>query len=331
MGLFSRKNGGGGGGRRRVKILFVTDMHGSELTFRKFLSSLEIWSPDVLVCGGDVAGKGLLPVLDNGNGSVRLRWMGEERELPRDQLDDVFTKAAQLGFYPYVGSAGEIEQLRSNGGDEGGEVFEQLMQERWRDWLGRLEAKCATLQLPAFVIAGNDDPWSLDPISFEEREWVKGADGKVLPLADDWTLVSCGLANQTPWQCPRDMPEEELAAKLDEIVAGVDDFTSVVANIHVPPYNSALDIAPELDTSYTPPRAVAGSTVPVGSRAVAEFIERRQPLLSLHGHIHESPGAVSIGRTTAINPGSEYAEGILRGVLVTVQPDRVVGHQFVTG
>jgi Icc-related predicted phosphoesterase len=325
---FWKKNGGSGG--RRIKILFVTDMHGSELTFRKFLTSLEVWSPDVLVCGGDVAGKGLMPILDSGNGTVRVRFMGEEQDLPRDQLDDVYAKAAQLGFYPYIGDAAQLEQLRADP-DEGERIFEGLMKDRWRDWLDRLEARCAKLELPAFVIAGNDDPYTLDEVSFEEREWVTGADGKVLPLVEEWSLLSCGLANQTPWQCPRDVPEEELAAKLDSLADQAGDFGNVICNIHVPPYNSALDIAPELDTSVSPPRAIAGSTVPVGSKAVAEFIERRQPLLSLHGHIHESPGAVTIGRTKAINPGSEYAEGVLRGVLVTVEPDRVVGHQFVTG
>jgi uncharacterized protein len=326
MAFWSRKQTKG----RRIKVLFVTDMHGSELTFRKFLSSLSIWSPDVLICGGDVAGKGLLPVLDGGNGSVRLRWMGEEREVRKDQLDDIFDKAAQLGFYPYVGDEAAIARLRG-ADDEGGEIFEQLMKERWSNWLERLESKCAELELPAYVIGGNDDPFSLDEISFQEREWVQGADGKVLPMVGEWKLLSCGLANQTPWQCPRDVTEEELAAKLGALADEAGDLDNVVCNIHVPPYNSALDIAPELDTSVTPPRAVAGSTVPVGSTAVADFLEQRQPLLSLHGHIHESPGAVHIGRTTAINPGSEYAEGILRGVLVTVERDRVVGHQFVTG
>jgi Icc-related predicted phosphoesterase len=327
--FWSKKNDGAGA-RGRLKILFVTDLHGSELTFRKFLTSLEVWSPDVFVAGGDVAGKGLLPVLDNGNGSLRVRWMGEEREVARDQFEDIAAKAAQLGFYPYLARAEELEQLRTDSAASEA-IFERLMQERWRDWLERLEQRCAQLEVPAFVIAGNDDPWSLDEISREPREWVQAADERVLPLAEDWVLLSCGLANKTPWDCPRDVSEEELAAHLDALAEQVEDFGNVVANIHVPPYNSSLDIAPQLDTSVFPPRAIAGATVPVGSRAVAEFIARRAPMLSLHGHIHESPGAVHIGRTWAINPGSEYAEGILRGVLITVERDRVVGHQFVTG
>ena len=323
-----RKEGGGGG--RRLRILFVTDLHGSEFTFRKFLKALEIWKPDVFIGGGDVAGKGLLPILDSGNGTVRMRFMGEERDIPREQLPEARARADQLGFYPYVADAAGLQLLQSDE-EESARVFDELMQERWRDWLERLDRRCAELQLPAFVIAGNDDPWSLDAISDEEREWVKAADGRVLPLADEWTLLSCGLANPTPWGCPRDVPEIELAERLDELAEQVDDFSRVVANIHVPPYDSALDVAARLDTSVDPPQAIAGETAPVGSTAVADFLRNRQPLLSLHGHIHESPGAVSIGRTRAINPGSEYAEGILRAVIVTIEPGRVVGQQFVTG
>ncbi len=325
MGLF----GGSRSKGPKLKVLFVTDLHGSELTFRKLLQVLDLWSPDVLVVGGDVAGKGLMPVVTR-NGHARLRWMGEDLDIERAELPRYEDLASQFGFYPCITDDAGIVRLHDDVKYQE-QVFEQLMVERWSDWVGRLEARCAELRVPAFVIAGNDDPWALDEVSFGTREWVTGADGKVLPLGEEWTLISLGLANQTPWECPRDVPESEVAAALEELAGQVEDFDRVVANIHVPPFDSALDIAPKLDTSVSPPRPIAGMTAPVGSTAVAEFLRERQPLLSLHGHIHESPGAVKIGATQAINPGSEYAEGILRGVLVTIEPTRVVGHQFVTG
>jgi len=70
--------------------------------------------------------------------------------------------------------------------------------------------------------------------------------------------------------------------------------------------------------------------IPVGSTAVRQAIEEYQPLVSLHGHIHESPAANRIGRTLCINPGSDYHTGRIAGCLVTLRSDRVV-HQFVTG
>ena len=69
-----------------------------------------------------------------------------------------------------------------------------------------------------------------------------------------------------------------------------------------------------------------------GSQAVRNVIERHQPPLGLHGHIHESRGAVKVGKTICINPGSEYAEGVLHGALVVL--DRKKGlrnYQLVTG
>ena len=71
--------------------------------------------------------------------------------------------------------------------------------------------------------------------------------------------------------------------------------------------------------------------VPVGSLAVREAIEEVQPVLSLHGHIHESRAMGSIGRTQICNPGSLYTEGALRGVIVQLDKDKVKLHKFVTG
>jgi Icc-related predicted phosphoesterase len=64
---------------------------------------------------------------------------------------------------------------------------------------------------------------------------------------------------------------------------------------------------------------------------VRQIIEEAQPLLSLHGHIHESRGVTRIGRTVAINPGSDYGSGHLDGCLVHLTPDRVVNQYLVSG
>ena len=326
MGLFGRE---GSDKANRKRILFATDLHGSEYTFAKLIKILDLWSPDVLILGGDVAGKGLVPVLVEGD-RARMRWLGEEHDVPIAEIQQYEERANQLGFYPYRVDAAGLERLRHDE-EFKDRVFEDLMMERWEQWLERLEERCAELELPAYVIAGNDDPWALDELNEVERQWVRGADGKVLPLLDHWTLLSIGLANETPWKCPRDVSEERLAEELEALARQVVDFRTVIANIHVPPYGSSLDIAPELDTSVEPPRPISGSTVPVGSTAARDFLEKHQPLLSLHGHIHESPGKVDIGSTYSLNPGSEFAEGILRAVLVTIEPGRVVGHQFVSG
>jgi Icc-related predicted phosphoesterase len=312
-------------------MMFVSDLHGSETTFAKVLGAMRLWEADVLVCGGDVAGKVLWPVIVEG-GRRRLRWMGEVRSVEADEYAEITRAACQMGFYPLELEEDELAELQADDTAMDAE-FERLIAERWAAWLDRLEARCAELRIPAYVIAGNDDPWSLDEVTFQDREWVQAADGRVLPLHghEGWSLLSCGLANPTPWLCPRDVGEDELARRLGELAADVPDLQRTVANIHVPPYGTGIDAAPELDTSVDPPQPVFGSTVPVGSTAVRDFLIEAQPAASLHGHIHESGGAAQLGRTRAYNPGSEYSEGVLRGVLVTLSDDAVIGHQFVSG
>ncbi len=71
--------------------------------------------------------------------------------------------------------------------------------------------------------------------------------------------------------------------------------------------------------------------VSVGAVAVRNAIEKYKPLLGLHGHIHESKASEHLGRTLILNPGSEYGEGILRGVLVDLDDKKIQSHLFVQG
>lgn len=313
-------------------LLFCSDLHGSELTFKKLLRALEIWKVDALVMGGDVAGKTLVPVLASGDGSYRVSWLGEEQDVTGQELADVEADCRNMGYYPVKVDAEGYGQLAADDAHRAG-IWDKVIAERWLEWLHALEQRCEELEIPAFVMAGNDDPWSLDAVY---RDWegtrVTPADGAVVALTDGWQLLSCGLANTTPWQCPRDVSESKLAEELATLQSAADPTRHSVANIHVPPFNTGLDLAPRLDTSVEPPKPVTGATDPVGSTAVREFLESAQPPVSLHGHVHESPGAAKLGKTLAINPGSEYGEGILRGVRVTLASNgSVKGHQFVTG
>jgi uncharacterized protein len=116
------------------------------------------------------------------------------------------------------------------------------------------------------------------------------------------------------------------------MVARLENVGSAIFNLHPPPFGTKLDVAPKL-TSDLEVVTSAGATVMdhVGSRAVLEAVQKHQPLLSLHGHIHEAAGQVSIGRTMAINPGSEYGEGVLKGALVRIGGGRIHSHQATSG
>jgi Icc-related predicted phosphoesterase len=104
-----------------------------------------------------------------------------------------------------------------------------------------------------------------------------------------------------------------------------------IAILHVPPFGSSLDSCPDLDKNLK--IITEGGQVVMksaGSPAVKAFIEKVQPMLSLHGHIHESPGHVHNGRTLMINAGSEYAEGIMKAAIINLENGKVKGHLLIS-
>jgi Icc-related predicted phosphoesterase len=123
-----------------------------------------------------------------------------------------------------------------------------------------------------------------------------------------------------------------LYERLDALAKQVRDPRRSVFMIHVPPYDSGLDTAPILDENLRPTIS-AGDVLrgPVGSTAVRRIIETYQPVVSVHGHIHEAGGERRIGDTLCINPGSEANHGILRGYLVDIGPKGVELAQRVEG
>ena len=78
-----------------------------------------------------------------------------------------------------------------------------------------------------------------------------------------------------------------------------------------------IDQAPKLDEkAQVKIRYGSPEMVPVGSKSVRQAMEEYQPLLGLHGHIHESTGLERIGRTLCVNPGSSYMQGMLNAFVI---------------
>ncbi|MBD0290750.1 MAG: metallophosphoesterase, partial [Thermoleophilia bacterium] len=233
------------------------------------------------------------------------------------------------GHYPYRCDEREYRRLEH---DERyrEELLRRILRDEMARWVRLAEEKLAGAGVHCLVMPGNDDEFEIDDV-LARSETVVNPDGRVVRF-DGYQMLSSAWANPTPWDSPRELPEDELERKLEEIAGGLEPGVPAIFNLHCPPFRSTLDQAPELTkdlrvvTTGGEPRLV-----PVGSTAVRAFIERHQPLLGLHGHIHESRGATMIGRTLCLNPGSVYGEGVLDGALVDVEGDRVVRHQLVSG
>lgn len=315
---------------RRTKVYFATDLHGSSKCFRKFLNAGPVYGADVLVLGGDLAGKAIQTIVRQPGGRWQCTFIGVEHDVADGpELEALEKLIADHGYYPYRAEPGEVEALAADGTLDA--LFLRLMRERLTDWLRLADERLRPLGKRLFLMLGNDDPAELAAL-LDAAPWGEHAEGRVVMLDDDHEMVSWGYANITPWHSHREQPEGELAASLEALAAGLRDPSRAVVNVHVPPYGSQLDDAPVLDETLRV-QQVLGQVkfAPAGSTAVRDFLETHQPLLGLHGHIHEASGIRRLGRTIAINPGSDYSTGTLNGTLVTLERDRVSAHQLVRG
>jgi len=315
---------------RKIKLFFATDVHGSEQCFRKFLNAGAAYGPDVMVLGGDVAGKAVQAIVRVGDDRYRFTFRGREHDLPDgDELRHVERLISDNGYYPWRSAPGELEGRVADGTVDA--LLLELMRERLEAWMTLADERLRPQDLPAFWMLGNDDPPELEPL-LESAPWGTHADDRVCDLGDGHALVSLGYANTTPWNTQRELPEEELGARLDALFARVEDPRRAVLNAHVPPYMSGLDEAPVLDEGLRVQTAAGQVKMgAVGSTAVRDAIERHRPMASLHGHVHESAGFRRIGKTLAVNPGSDYGTGALNGALLVLDGEKVRAHQLVRG
>ncbi len=314
------------------RILYCSDLHGSEAFFRKFLSAAMQYKADAMVVGGDVTGKAMIPIVHQGNSKYIGHLFGrtEEPSTP-EELEKFKHTIRNVGFYPIVLEPSEAEELEGDAQKMAGR-FEREMCGRVREWLTLYVSEVGPKEIPLYFMPGNDDLYSIDAVIAEfEEKGVHNPDGRRLWLDEDHEIVGIANANMTPWHCNRDIEEAELTARLDEVISLLERPEQAVMVIHVPPFDSQIDVCPELDDNLK--IVHRGGQVlmkPVGSLAVRRAIEQVQPLLTLHGHIHEAAGHTRIGRTLVINAGSEYAEGIMRAAIINLERDRVKGHLLIS-
>ncbi len=316
-----------------TRILYASDFHGSEACYRKFLSAALQYQANVLVTGGDLTGKAMIPIVHQGGGKYQGYLFGrkEEPSTP-DELEKFKQTISNVGFYPIVLEPDEAEELEADPKKMSAR-FEHEMLLRTRQWLDLYVEKLGDKNIPLYFLPGNDDLFSIDDViaEYQDRN-VFNPDGRHFWLDEHHELVGMANANMTPWKCNRDTEEPELEQKLEALAAMLEKPHQAVMVLHVPPYNSGLDVCPELDENL---QIVArGGQVlmkPVGSQAVRKIIEKVQPLLTLHGHIHEAAGHTRIGNTLAINAGSEYAEGIMKAAIINLEPTRIKGHVLISG
>jgi uncharacterized protein len=303
-------------------------VHGSDRCFRKFLAAAESYEADALILGGDIAGKGLVPIRSD-NGSLSAKVRGEMVTVPRAEEDRLRAEINRLGFYSVITDAKDVERLE-NDPPYLISAFERAIIEQIEGWCKLADERLAP-KVRCIITPGNDDPKAIDPV-LKSAPRIESPEAELCELGPV-LLASCGDVTPTPWNTEREYSEEELGRRLGAILDPAPTGSKVVVNFHCPPYGSGLDFAAELDDTLRPViRGGRPSIIPVGSKAVREVIKNYGPVVGLHGHIHESRAAQKIGSAMCLNPGSDYSADVLRGAIVDFAEDgSYIDFLFTTG
>jgi len=310
-------------------IFFATDIHGSDICWNKFLNAGKFYGADVLILGGDMTGKAIVPIVEQGGGRYQTTLLQQDFVINGpEELADMVKRIRSRGYYPYITNPDEIAELSKTPE----QVYNLFIAEALKvvaQWMEIAARKLEGTGIRVYVCPGNDDRFEVDDILRASRH-VTLAEGRVISLDDQHEMISSGWSNRTPWNTYREEDEAQLAARYAAMIAGLKNPRNAIFNIHVPPYNSNLDEAPELDENLRPKYA-GNALKPTGSTALRKAIEQTQPLLGLHGHIHEGRGNSRIGKTLCINPGSMYEQGVLLGAIIKLGKNKIENYVLTTG
>jgi Icc-related predicted phosphoesterase len=310
-------------------LFFATDIHGSDICWSKFLNAGKFYGANVLILGGDMTGKAVVPFVHQGGKNYKVTLLEQEFNITSDEeLQDMIKRVRSRGYYPYLSDPDEIRELDQTP-ERVSQIFRTEVLKVVQQWMDLADKKLDGSDMKVYCSPGNDDMDEVDEIVRASRR-VLLVEGQVTPLDSDHEMIASGWSNRTPWNTEREEDEDQLKMRYEAMISRLQDPRNAVFNIHVPPYKSGLDDAPELDKDLRPVLA-GNSIIPVGSTAVRAAIEKTQPLLGLHGHIHEGRGAIRIGKTLCINPGSMYEQGTLLGTIVKLGKNKVENYVLTSG
>jgi Icc-related predicted phosphoesterase len=251
---------------------------------------------------------------------------GDESSFGKDKLEETRKTLQDAGQYSFVTTSSDLAEIRADKAKEE-RVFNDAMISLLDAWINLVQERLKGTGVICYLSPGNDDKFEIDTLLTDKGQLVN-PEGKVVDLDGTHEMITLGFANPTPWKSPREVSEEKLGEMIESMAAGVRRPDTAVYNLHVPPIDTELDRAPAVSHDFNYVKEGLGiKFIHAGSGAVRRSIETHAPLIGLHGHIHESKGFARLGRTLCLNPGSEYADGMLRGALANLSDGKV--HDFL--
>lgn len=304
----------------QVKLYYATDLHAGETCFRKFLNSAKFYGADALICGGDLSGKMVVPIIKRTDGVYEATYYGSTVKIKKEsELERLERNLRNAGFYTIMITEAELDRLSV---EDAKKITQEQTKSVLEGWVKLADQRLKPQGVPCILMPGNDDPDFIDSI-LDGASHIQNGANKVLKLKD-YEVLSLPYSIPSPFKYARDITEEELADKIDALASTVTNMDRCIFNIHIPPYDTDCDLGVIYNEDLSP--VMDGGELAmdhIGSKAVRAAIEKYQPLVALGGHIHECRGISTIGRTICINPGSDYDQGSLKGALIELNGDQV--------
>ncbi|MFH1328408.1 MAG: metallophosphoesterase [Candidatus Bathyarchaeota archaeon] len=326
-----------------TRIVFASDIHGSERTFLKFINSGKFYKANVLIHGGDLSGKVIIPVVEKTSGVYECDFWSRHWVLKtEEELRNLEKYVRDAGYYPYRTDVEGLKKLKEDK-EFLEKIFSEMITERAKLWVSIAEQRLKNTGIKCIINAGNDDDYVIDKV-LQESDYITFPEGRVIKVDEKHEMISTGCTNITPWKCARDIEEWVLAEKIEAMVSEVKDMKNAIFNFHCPPYKTLLDQAPVVrkkgdevqfcggigHACCGPESIGAFIAESVGSKAVKDAILKYQPLLGLHGHIHEVKAVQKLHYTTMMSPGSQYLDGVLSSAIIELE-NKIKNYFFATG
>lgn len=315
-----------------LTLFYAGDVHGSERCFLRFVNAARFYGVRTLVLGGDITGKVLVPIVRQGL-TWRCEFLGRQECLRTEaEVAKMERRIRMSGQYPYVCDVDDFQRLMA---DEGyrRHVFERVMRAAVERWLELAEERLEGAGVRCCIMPGNDDGFFVDE-ALEGSRVVVNHDGCAVWLDDRFQMLGCSWSNPTPWRSPREEPPGGGAGAAPRPGRGHGRGAARAPEPQLPR-------APARERARPGPRAARGPLrLPRGRRAPdgAGREHGRPP-----AHREDAAGAVAARArarvagdrqaeaSLCVNPGSDYAGGVLKGCLVTLRPGQVLGFQLVEG
>jgi Icc-related predicted phosphoesterase len=206
MPIFKRRSGSASS-NGSLRLYYASDIHGTEVLWRKFLHAPRVYEAPVIVMGGDVTGKAVIPLVEASDGVVTAELFGQpERAATPEERAELEHRIRSNGMYPHLMTADEVQRVAALSVEAREAWFAEVMLVTFDRWLALAEERLEDPSVRCFVMPGNDDPPGVDD-AIERATRVEACDERIIELGG-YSMISLGYSNITPFDSPRELEED---------------------------------------------------------------------------------------------------------------------------